>query len=182
MRVKSQEQERVGKRSARQARVSFGKNVLLPPPSSIFLLPLPPPPPSPPPFSSSSLRRPKVHEASDLAAARQRAEEQDARNRGRGTWYRTRRTQGEGERVGGRDGRDGREVPDVQQRRTMQNLTVQGTGASDDGSREFVLVPPSRNFVSYSFLSSFSVFFFSLFLFSPRPVPVRPPALTRPPL
>jgi hypothetical protein len=70
----------------------------------------------------------------------------------------------------------------VQQRRTMQNLTVQGTGASDDGSREFVLVPPSRNFVSYSFLSSFSVFFFSLFLFSPRPVPVRPPALARPPL
>lgn len=30
----------------------------------------------------------------------------------------------------------------------MQNLTVQATGASDDGFQEFVLDPPSRNFFS----------------------------------
>lgn len=82
-------------------------------------------------------------------------------------------------KMGGKKG-DGKEErktrqergTDVQQRRAMQNLTVQGTGASDDGSREFVLVPPSRNFVPYSF------FFLFFFLFA-APFPF---ACARPPL
>lgn len=51
-----------------------------------------------------------------------------------------------------------------------QNLTVQGTGASDDGSREFVLVPPSRNFVPYSFLFSLLLLLPSFFSFFRRSV------------
>lgn len=65
------------------------------------------------------------------------------------------------ERTGKRERGTRGKRTDVQQRQAMQNLTVQGTGASDDGSREFVLVPPSRNFVPYSFF------------FSRRSVPVR---------
>lgn len=61
------EQRRVGKRSARQARVSFGKNVLLPPPLR--------------PSSSAS-----EGSWSDFVA-RERAEEQDERRRR--TWYKT---------------------------------------------------------------------------------------------
>lgn len=127
------EQRRVGKRSARQARVSFGKNVLLPPP------PLRP-------FSSAS-----EGSWSDFVARESKTNEEEEPDIRRGAQERTRK------RERGTRG----ERTDVQQRRAMQNLTVQGTGASDDGSREFVLVPPSRNFVSYSFF------------FSRRSVPVR---------
>lgn len=61
----------MGKRSARQARVSFGKNVLRSPP--------PPPPSHFSSSSSSSLRRPKVHRGPFRGARRARTEEQDER-------------------------------------------------------------------------------------------------------
>lgn len=107
-----------GKRSTRQARVSFGKNVLL----------LPPP-------TSSSLQRPKVHGAISWRGRERKSEtneeeeEPDARRGVRGR----ERTSGEEESERKRKRRRPRET-DVQQRRAMQNLTVQGTGASDDGS------------------------------------------------
>lgn len=39
-----------------------------------------------------------------------------------------------------------KDVQHAEERWKMQNLTVQATGASDDGFQEFVLDPPSRNF------------------------------------
>lgn len=68
-------------------------------------------------------------------------------------WFRdTRRawsaSVGAGQRRGtwcSRRERKGRSL-DAEERRKMQNLTVQATGASGDGFQEFVLDPPSRNF------------------------------------
>lgn len=100
-----------------------------------------------------SPQRPKVRGAISWRG-RERKRRDERRRR---TWYKT----GSAGEDGKERKRDQGERTDVQQRRAMQNLTVQGTGASDDGSREFVLVPPSRNFVPYSFF------------FSRRSVPVR---------
>lgn len=55
----------------------------------------------------------------------------------------------------GRRGRKGHRI-DTEERRKMQNLTVQGTGASGDGFQEFVLNPPSGSlFSSAPFTSPF---------------------------
>lgn len=85
--------------------------------------------------TSSSLQRPKVHGAISWRGRERKSEtneeeeEPDARRGVRGR----ERTSGEEESERKRKRRRPRET-DVQQRRAMQNLTVQGTGASDDGS------------------------------------------------